>query len=160
MKTHGKTISDQQVVEKVMISLTSKFYFVVVTILEFINVKTMKIEELLSSLEAHEFMVIDRWIERPVQQALQTKVVKKDENKRKFTNKGKGSFKSVSWSNNDKSKFDAKDESFKRREDFDINQSKKMHCYNCEKYKHFSNDGWHKKIDKKNQNSDKEVHIV
>jgi hypothetical protein len=48
------------VVEKVMRSLTSKFDFIAVEIQEAQDVKTMKIEELQSSLEAHELMVIDR----------------------------------------------------------------------------------------------------
>jgi hypothetical protein len=48
------------VVEKVMRSLTSKFDFIAVEIQEAQDVKTMKIEELQSSLEAHELRMIDR----------------------------------------------------------------------------------------------------
>ncbi|KHN42350.1 Retrovirus-related Pol polyprotein from transposon TNT 1-94, partial [Glycine soja] len=60
MQTCGEVITDQMVVEKVLRSLTSKFDFIVVAIQEAKDVKAMKIEELQSSLEAHELMVIDR----------------------------------------------------------------------------------------------------
>lgn len=43
-----------------MRSLTSKFDFIVVTIQEAKDVKTLKIEEIQSSLEAHEMLVIER----------------------------------------------------------------------------------------------------
>jgi len=58
MKNCGENISDQMVVEKVLRSLSPKFDFIVVAIQEAKDVKTMKIEELQSSLEAHELMVI------------------------------------------------------------------------------------------------------
>ena len=60
MKNSGENISDQMVVDKVLRSLSQKFDFVVVAIQEAKDVKAMKIEELQSSLEAHELLVIDR----------------------------------------------------------------------------------------------------
>jgi len=60
MKNCGENISDQMVVEKVLRSLSEKFDFIVIAIQEAKDVKTMKIEELQSSLEAHELLVIDR----------------------------------------------------------------------------------------------------
>jgi hypothetical protein len=71
MKNCGENISDQMVVEKVLRSLSPKFDFIVVVIQEAKDVKTMKIEELQSSLEAHELLGIDRSSERSSQQALQ-----------------------------------------------------------------------------------------
>jgi hypothetical protein len=59
-----------------MRSLTLKFDFIVVVIQESNDIKTMKIEELQSSLEAHEILVIQRGSERSVQQALQVKFTK------------------------------------------------------------------------------------
>jgi len=59
MKNCGENISDHMVVEKVLRSLIQNFDFKVVTIQEAKDVKTMKIEELQSSLEAHELLVID-----------------------------------------------------------------------------------------------------
>lgn len=61
-----------------MRSLTSKFDFIVVAIQEAKYVKTLKIEELQSSLEAHEMQVIERGSERTAQQALQAQFTKKD----------------------------------------------------------------------------------
>jgi hypothetical protein len=52
MKTCGEEFIDQQIDEKVMRTLTSKFDFIVVAIQESKDVRTMKIEELQSSLEA------------------------------------------------------------------------------------------------------------
>jgi hypothetical protein len=60
MKTFGEVFTDQQINEKVMRTLTSKFDFIVVAIQESKDIGTMKIEDLQSSLEAHELLVIER----------------------------------------------------------------------------------------------------
>jgi hypothetical protein len=52
----------KQVVEKVMRSLTSKFDFIVVVIKESKDVRAMQIEEIQSSKEPHELLVIETWI--------------------------------------------------------------------------------------------------
>jgi len=57
MKTCSEAITDQQISEKIMKTLSSRFDFIVVAIQESKDVKTLKIEELQSSLEAHELMV-------------------------------------------------------------------------------------------------------
>jgi len=103
-------ISDQMVVEKVLRSLSQKFDFIVVAIQEVKDVKTMKIEELQSSLEAHELLLFDRSLERSVQQALQVQTTKKEGNFKNFK-KGKGK---TNRSNNGKSKAKNKTESSKR----------------------------------------------
>ena len=72
-----------------MRTLSSRFDFIVVAIQESKDVKTLKIEELQSSLEAHELMVSERNSERSIQQALQVQTIKKDENDRKNFKKGK-----------------------------------------------------------------------
>lgn len=59
---------DQQVVEKVKRSLTSKFDFKAVAIQKSKDVRAMKIEELQNSLEARGLLVIERGFERSVQQ--------------------------------------------------------------------------------------------
>jgi len=64
MKNYGENILDHMVVEKVLRSLSPKFDFIVIAIQEAKDVKTIKNEELQSSLEAHELLVIDRGSER------------------------------------------------------------------------------------------------
>ncbi|XP_024630095.2 uncharacterized protein [Medicago truncatula] len=120
MKNYGENISHQMVVEKVLRSLSQKFDFIVVAIQEAKDVKTMKIEELQSSLEAHELLVIDRSSERSDQQALQAQTIKKEGNSKNFK-KGKGK---SNWSNNGKSRAKNKTESSKRG-GFVKNQNKK-----------------------------------
>jgi len=60
LKAYGEEVIDQQEVGKIMRSLTSKFDFIGVAIQEVRDVKTMKIEELQSSLETHEMLAIER----------------------------------------------------------------------------------------------------
>jgi hypothetical protein len=62
-------------------------------------VKTLKIEELQSSLEAHELMVSERSSERLIQQALQVQTVKNDEYDKKSFKKGKNNSKGGNQSN-------------------------------------------------------------
>ena len=64
MKACSETISDQQIIENIMRTLSPRFDFMVVAIQELKDVKTLKIEELQSSLEAHELMVFERSSER------------------------------------------------------------------------------------------------
>lgn len=99
MSTCGKGITDQQVVEKVMRSLTSRFNFIVVAIQEYKNLKSMKIRDLQSSLEADELMVIIEGIERETQQELQAKVMQNDRVESNFKKKGKRGPTSPNWYN-------------------------------------------------------------
>jgi len=105
----------------------------------------------MSSLEAHELLVIDRGSEISVQQALKSQTTKKEGNYKNFKKKGKGK---TNWSNNGKSKAEDKGESSKRG-GFVKNQNKKKYfdkskvqCYNCEKYGHFIDECWFKKDQK------------
>lgn len=60
MQTCDEVFPNQQVVEKMMRSLTSRFYFIMVDIHEPKYLNNVKIEEFHTSLEDHEHMVIDR----------------------------------------------------------------------------------------------------
>jgi len=112
MKACEEVMTDQQIVEKIMRTLSSRFDFIVVAIKESKDVKTLKIEELQSSLEAHELMVSERSSERSIQQALQVQNVKKDEHDRKNFKKGKNNPMGENWSKG-KNKGSEKDESSK-----------------------------------------------
>ncbi|GAU10771.1 hypothetical protein TSUD_424420, partial [Trifolium subterraneum] len=60
MKSYGEQISDQQVVEKVLRTLTPQFDHIVVAIEESKDLSTMSINELQNSLEAHEQRLQER----------------------------------------------------------------------------------------------------
>jgi hypothetical protein len=76
--------TDQQINEKVMRTLTSKFDFIVVAIQESKDISTMRMEYLQSSLEAHELLVIERGAERTMQQALQVQSKPGGKDKKKW----------------------------------------------------------------------------
>jgi len=58
----------------------------------------LKIEELQSSLEAHELMVSERSNEKSIQQALQVQTIKKDDYDKKNFKKGNNNNKGGNWS--------------------------------------------------------------
>ena len=60
MKGCGETITDKMIVEKVMRTLTSHFDHVIVAIQESNNLETLKVEDLVGSLEAHEIWIVER----------------------------------------------------------------------------------------------------
>jgi len=157
-----KEISDQQVVSKIMISLTSRFDFIVVAIQESKDVKTLKIEELQSSLEAHEILVIERSSERSAQQALQAQTIKKDGYDKNSKKKGKGK-----WKKGNQGKPDEKGENSKSGASFGNNQhrkkdvdKRKIQCYNCEKFGHYADECWHKKDGKRNHKGEEKGNIT
>src|SRR3954470_3270621 len=79
MKACGETLSKQVIIEKVLRSLTTQFDYIVVAIEHSKDLETMRIEELQSSLEAHESRLTERTFEREVEQALKASFVKKDQ---------------------------------------------------------------------------------
>jgi len=70
MKGCGETIIDMMIVEKIMRSLPRKFDYIVVAIEESHDLAIMKVEELQSSLEAHEIRLVNRSPIKKVDQAL------------------------------------------------------------------------------------------
>jgi len=60
MKNCGETITEKMVIKKVMRTLAPHFDHVIVAIQEIGNVSTVKIEDLLRSLLAHELKIIER----------------------------------------------------------------------------------------------------
>src|ERR1043165_7797384 len=67
MKACGETLSEQVIIEKVLRSLTPQFDYIVVVIEHSKDLETMKIEELQSSLEAHELRLTDKTSVREVE---------------------------------------------------------------------------------------------
>ena len=60
MKDCGETLTDKIIVEKVMCALTSHFDHVIVAIRESNNLETLKLEDCIGSLEAHEIRIVER----------------------------------------------------------------------------------------------------
>lgn len=54
MRTYGDNISDQHVVEKILISLTNKYENIVAVIEETKDLAKLSVKELMGSLQAHE----------------------------------------------------------------------------------------------------------
>jgi len=70
MMACGETLKDQDFVEKVLRTLSSRFDYVVAAIEESKDFVEMKLDELQCSLEAHEQRIKEREIDRSSEQAL------------------------------------------------------------------------------------------
>lgn len=68
MKSYGKTMRENKIIEKVMITLTPHFNHVIIVIQESSDLSTMKLEDLVGSFEAHELRIIEK---RGVQESIQ-----------------------------------------------------------------------------------------
>lgn len=77
MKSNGEKVEDLKIVEKVLRSLQSKFDHIVIAIEESKNLDEMTIQELQSSLEAHEMRIKTRAADTQPVQALQVREFKK-----------------------------------------------------------------------------------
>lgn len=73
MKACNEAVSNQQIVEKILRTLSPKFDYIIVAIEESKDVSRMKVEDLLSSLEAHEQRLLERSGVRLQEQALQAR---------------------------------------------------------------------------------------
>jgi hypothetical protein len=85
MKGCGETVTDHNIVSKIMRTLSYKFDAIAVAIEESKDLSTMKVEELQCSLEAHEQRVNERSKERSIDQALQAQTVKIEVNLQRMT---------------------------------------------------------------------------
>src|ERR1044072_474696 len=75
MKAYGETLSEQVIIKKVLRSLTPQFDYIVIAIEHSKDLEILRIEELQSSLEAHELRLTERTSEREVKQALKASFV-------------------------------------------------------------------------------------
>ncbi|KAK2451727.1 hypothetical protein QL285_010757 [Trifolium repens] len=125
MKACGETLSEQVIIEKVLRSLTPQFDYIVVAIEHSKDLETMRIEELQSSLEAHELRLTERTSEREVEQALKASFVKKQ-------NRRGDRFQKMETSTSDEKKYQ------RGKEKYD--QKKNVQCYCCKNFGHYAND--------------------
>ncbi|KAA0046908.1 putative gag-pol polyprotein [Cucumis melo var. makuwa] len=90
MKRFGETISDEQVVEKILRSLDEKFNFIIVAIEESKDLSTISIDQLMSSLQAHEEKLLKK-NKQMTEQLFQSKLKLKDkEGSLEKGNRGRG----------------------------------------------------------------------
>jgi hypothetical protein len=87
MKNCGGNLNEQEKVEKVLRTLTSKFEHIVVTIEETKDLSEIKIEDLQSTLEAHELKHGKRSHGKEDEQALFSKFKKYQSEKKKWRQK-------------------------------------------------------------------------
>ncbi|XP_058782680.1 uncharacterized protein LOC131657233 [Vicia villosa] len=99
MKGYGETLTDKMIVEKVMYTLTSHFDHVIVAIQEFNQLETLKLEDLVGSLEAHVIRIVERKGVQDSIQALQAQLWKKNGGSNKFKGKFDKNQGKNPWSN-------------------------------------------------------------
>ncbi|MCH99727.1 F-box protein, partial [Trifolium medium] len=154
----GEDVTDNNIVSKVMRTLSYKFNAIVVAIGEAKDLSTMKVEELQCSLEAHVQRVNERSKERGVEQALQAQTSKKYGG-----NKGKGKNKYKNWgSESQNPKKDQDQSESSKNENNGKNKKSKKHiqCYNCQKYGHYASECRSQKVPIKQNNEESTANMA
>ncbi|GAU17239.1 hypothetical protein TSUD_324430 [Trifolium subterraneum] len=153
MKNCGSTLSEEEMVEKVLRTLTHKFDHIVVTIEQTRDLSEIKMEDLQSTLEAHELKHGERNHGKEDEQALFVKFRKYQDEKKKWQNK-KGS---------KKGKESVEDKPESSEEEGGGKNTKKdkstIQCYSCNKYGHYASECKAPKK-KKNQNTEAEANVA
>ncbi|GAU20399.1 hypothetical protein TSUD_12170 [Trifolium subterraneum] len=154
MKNCGITLSEEEMVEKVLRTLTHKFDHIVVTIEQTKDLSEIKMEDLQSTLEAHESKHGERNHGKEDEQALFVKFKKYQDEKKKWQNK-KGSKKG-------KESVEEKPESSEKEGGGQNTKKDKstIQCYNCNKYGHYASECKAPKKKKKNQNTGAEANVA
>ncbi|GAU36721.1 hypothetical protein TSUD_318190 [Trifolium subterraneum] len=152
MKNCGSTLSEEEMVEKVLRTLTHKFDHIVVTIEQTRDLSEIKMEDLQNTLEAHELKHCERNHGKEDEQALFVKFKKYQDEKKKWQNK-KGSKKGKE-SVEDKSESSKKEGGQKTKKD-----KSTIQCYNCNKYGHYASECKAPKK-KKSQNTEEEANVA
>ncbi|GAU24928.1 hypothetical protein TSUD_311630 [Trifolium subterraneum] len=153
MKNCGSTLSEEEMVEKVLRTLTHKFDHIVVTIEQTKDLSEIKMEDLQSTLEAHELKHGERNHGKEDEQALFVKFRKYQDEKKKWQNK-KGSKKG-------KKSVEEKPESSEKEGGGQNTKKDKstIQCYNCNKYGHYASECKAPKK-KKSQNTEAEANVA
>lgn len=130
MKSCGEILSEQVIIEKVLRSLTPQFDYIVIAIEHSKDLRTMRVEELQSSLEAQKLHMTEKNSEGEVEQALKASSGKKNQKQSWSQAKKKygGGYQKSEASNSDEKKHQNGKEKF---------YDKKVQCYFCKKFGHF-----------------------
>ena len=89
MRAYGEAITDERIVQKILISLTEKYDSIVAAIEESRDLSTLSVTELMGSLQAHE-QRLDRRNEATLENAFQLKVNLKNQKQKDFKKGYKG----------------------------------------------------------------------
>ncbi|XP_019433850.1 PREDICTED: uncharacterized protein LOC109340583 [Lupinus angustifolius] len=145
MKGCGEVITDLMIIEKIMRSLPQKFDFIVVAIEESKDVSSMKVEELQSSLEAHEMRLLERNPNKNNEQALKATQYRDEERRKNRRWKGKKDWPEQA----DKRGGPRKNQRFKKYD------KRSVECFKCHKTGHYS---YECTDEKKNNQYEKEAY--
>ncbi|GAU41499.1 hypothetical protein TSUD_13810 [Trifolium subterraneum] len=160
MKSCGSTVSDGDMVEKVIRTLSSKFDYITVAIMEAKDVSTMKLEELQCSLESHEQRINARTKNRTSDQDLWAHISKNGNGNK---NKGKDQFKKENFQQESSKKNGDQGESSKsdgNGKGKKFMNKKNIQCYNCQKYGHFASECRNKRVPRIHNNKDSEANMA
>ncbi|XP_058775966.1 uncharacterized protein LOC131650264 [Vicia villosa] len=145
MKACGETLTDKMIVEKVLRTLTSHFDHVMVSISESNNLETLKLEDLVGSLEAHEIRTVER---KGVQDSIQN-LQGKNGGSNKFKGKVDKTQGKKPWSNPHKQHAEDRTSESSKRGGGNYRKDKKdkkgVQCYHCENWDHLSKHCWYRK---------------
>jgi hypothetical protein len=142
MKSCGEAVSEQNIVSKVLRSLTPRFDNIVVAIEESKDLKTMTKDELQSSLEAHEQRMDERGNDKAkAEVALQARLNEKNKrSKGKWSSRSKKNFQNFGGKDPQNSKGLKGEGSSKEgnQSAYKPLDKSSMKCYNCQRFRHFS----------------------
>ncbi|XP_019455136.1 PREDICTED: uncharacterized protein LOC109356264 [Lupinus angustifolius] len=148
MKGCGEVVTDLMIIENIMRSLPQKFDYIVVAIEESKDISRMKIEELQSSLEAHEMRLLERNPIKNPEQALKATNFRDEYSHKIMRWKGKKSRGDLDWS---------KSSNRRGRPRRNLKQKKydkrNVECFKCHKNGHYSHKEWLADFDPSKQSS-------
>ncbi|KAL1172272.1 hypothetical protein V6Z11_A05G338300 [Gossypium hirsutum] len=150
MKRNGETLDDVRVMENIFLSLTRKFYYVVVAIEESKDLSQISIDKLVGSFQAHEHKMKQDDDTGHFDQVLQSKLSFNERYRRGYRGRNRGGRGTRGRGNQSYGKVQTSEEyqTSSRRQGargrgpgrgrFQQGNKSQVQCYNCNKYGHYS----------------------